>query len=204
MTGTRVAVNQNPPTGIVLCVDASPLVTLKVEYRCCLDTAGHYMAVDSSQFEVRHADEREPLFRIEYNRSSGWVPSSHFHVHAHRDAATFLMARTGRNSPKGRSRASSTKPPKLQDLHFPLGGHRFRPCLEDVLTMLVNEFGVDSPEGAVEALEDGRAEWRRNQTRAAVRDSPSVSASVLRSLGYRVDEPTAGVPTERVERLKGF
>ena len=32
----------------------------------------------------------------------------------------------------------------LLTLHFPLGGSRFRPCLEDLLEMLVSELGVDS------------------------------------------------------------
>jgi hypothetical protein len=44
-------------------------------------------------------------------------------------------------------------------LHFPRGGHRFRPCVEDILPVLMQAFGV-TPAGdrreALQALADGR------------------------------------------------
>ncbi len=30
-----------------------------------------------------------------------------------------------------------------QDIHFPMGGHRFRVCLEDVVELVIREFGVE-------------------------------------------------------------
>jgi hypothetical protein len=40
----------------------------------------------------------------------------------------------------------------MSDLHFPVGGSRFRPSLEDVLDMLVRELGVDHEPGWRDAL----------------------------------------------------
>ena len=33
--------------------------------------------------------------------------------------------------------------PQFSDLHIPLGGPRYRPCLEDLLEFLIVEFGLD-------------------------------------------------------------
>lgn len=52
LVGTRFTVAQNPPTGIRLDVDGHELLTLKVEYRCCLDSGGQYLAIESSTFVV--------------------------------------------------------------------------------------------------------------------------------------------------------
>ena len=83
------------------------------------------------------------------------------------------------------------------------GGHRFRPCLEDVLEALANEFGIDVKDGWREAIREGREEWRRMQLRAAVRDAPRDVAEVLRSMGYEVIDP-AEPPADRLDRLQSF
>lgn len=205
LVGNRFTVDQNPATGIPLAVDGKPLLLLKVEYRCCFDSAGAYLAVDSSHFKVYSAGANEPLFRVDHVRDpQSTIPSSHLQLHAHRDAFAFVMARAGRNSPKGTTRASSGEVPRLSELHFPLGGHRFRPCLEDVLTMLINELGVDCPPDGLASLAAGRAEWRRQQVRASVRDCPAAAADVLRALGYSVTAPVEGEPDERRSRLEAI
>lgn len=123
------------------------------------------------------------------------------HVHAHRDSFTDVMTRTGRSTAKGKSRSRSRQIQRVRDLHFPLGGHRFRPCLEDVLQILITEFGVDHPPDALSALAEGRVEWRRQQARAAVRDCPADAAMVLSELGYQIAPPAGGEPADRRERL---
>lgn len=74
----------------------------------------------------------------------------------------------------------------MREIHFPVGGHRFRPSLEDVLEMLSDEFGVDSPGDFRNKLRKGRTEWRQIQTKAVVRDDPDSAVEVLNTLGYDI------------------
>ncbi|MGC5629311.1 hypothetical protein ACPYO6_13840 [Georgenia sp. Z1344] len=123
------------------------------------------------------------------------MPGAHLQVHAHRDAATYVMSQAGTSTMRGKRRAAATEVPKLAELHFPLGGHRFRPCLQDLLEMLVSELGVDvSPEGR-ESLRRGRERWRRQQTRSVVRDAPDEAVAILDELGYRITAPDPAPPT---------
>lgn len=92
----------------------------------------------------------------------------------------------------------------MHELHFPLGGHRFRPCLEDVLQMLVEEFGIDTADGALDALAAGREKWRRHQTGAVVRDAPEEAVRVLRELGYMVETPSGGPVFPNVRELRSY
>jgi hypothetical protein len=63
-------------------------------------------------------------------------------------------------------------PHDISALHIPVGGSRFRPCLEDVIQFLIEECLFDSLPRWREAVEEGRASWRRIQARAVVRDFP--------------------------------
>jgi hypothetical protein len=87
----------------------------------------------------------------------------------------------------------------MSERHFPLGGPRFRPCLEDILEMFAVELRVDCSAEGREALRRGRVSWRSLQLATAVRDSPEVAVSTLRDLGYTVSwgregDPPAGSP----------
>ncbi|WP_426563943.1 hypothetical protein ACPPVT_21530 [Angustibacter sp. McL0619] len=204
----KMAVRQEPDTGIPLMVSGEPLLTLKVSYSCCLDGHQRYLAVDESKVAVYAGAkaQREPLFRYEYvRRTAPDLPSAHLQLHAHRDAFTRVMGRAGESTPRGRRRARADAVPQLNELHFPLGGHRFRPCLEDVMEMLVTEFGVDSTAGQLRQLAVGRERWRRKQLRSVVRDAPREAVEVLRSLGYSVDwNLDDAEPEENVTRLRDF
>ncbi|MDQ1286067.1 MAG: hypothetical protein QG663_1493, partial [Thermodesulfobacteriota bacterium] len=53
-------------------------------------------------------------------------------------------------------------PTDFSSVHIPIGGTRFRPCIEDVLQMLISEFGVDRIDQTWrEALDKGRTRWRQ-------------------------------------------
>ncbi len=196
----RFAVTQEPDTGIPLRVEGEPLLTLKVRYECALDGVERYLAIDESDIKVYPGTKAagEPLFRYHYRRAAhGDLPSAHLHIHAHRDATTYVMSGAGQATHRGKHRARSGDVPHLYELHFPLGGHRFRPCLEDVLEMLVVELGVDSTPEGLESLRAGREEWRRKQLRSVVRDDAAEAADVLRSLGYEVRWRRKGSPPGR-------
>lgn len=200
--GDRSTVSTSSKDGIALTVDGEPIVRLTVRFECDWDTPGHFMAVHRSEFHVFASGDREPLFRYEYMRAAAdGLPCAHLQVHAHRDAISSVMARAGARSRRSRRR-SSISLHRMSELHFPLGGARFRPPLEDVLHMLVEEFGVDAQDEWRQHLSDGRADWRRFQARAVVRDSPEDAASVLRSMGYEITEPATGPAVEATEKLR--
>ena len=70
--------------------------------------------------------------------------------------------------------------------------------------MLVDEFGVDTVQGAMEALAAGREKWRVKQLAAAVRDSPETAARVLAELHYSIAPPESGHPAARSERFRAY
>ena len=115
------------------------------------------------------ARKPQPLFRWEYLRQpESNVPCAHFHIHAHRDEAVYLLLTGKGNNARIKRRAAQLDEdapvvPQLSDLHFPLGGPRFRLCLEDILQFLVEEFGIDCETGWKDAIHQGRADWRRVQ-----------------------------------------
>lgn len=76
-----------------------------------------------------------------------------------------------------------------------------RPCVEDILQMLYEEFAIDVQEGFQQVIDNGRARWRRTQIAAAVRDAPAEAMRVLTELGYSVTEPAEGPRAERWQNL---
>lgn len=202
----RFVVRQGERTGIVLTVDKAPTLRLEVDYRCVWDHRRMFLAVETSYTKVSAFGATEPLFRYDYNRSAQSAPAAHFQIHAHRDAISYTMANAGAGSSRSRARAKGAgrRIPQLSDLHFTLGGHRFRPCLEDILEMLIDEFGVDAPKDARETLADGRERWRIKQVGASVRDAPKAAVDVLESLGYAVTPPATGRKRNRRDRLRAY
>ncbi|MBV9144090.1 MAG: hypothetical protein JO115_24760 [Pseudonocardiales bacterium] len=143
-----------------------------------------------SKFELRV--NRHPLLRLDFDRSMHSAPGCHWNVHAERCAMTNLLVR---NNPDHSG--------ELSKLHLPVGGARMRPCLEDLLQLLVEEFLFDAMPGALQAIENGRVKWRRRQLAAMVRDDPEEAVRVLRDeLDYKVIPPTSGVPGVRFDRLR--
>ncbi|MGN6612372.1 MAG: hypothetical protein ACTHLJ_11400 [Angustibacter sp.] len=200
-------VRQHPSEGIPLTVERQALLRLTVSYKCSSDGPGHYLAVQESAVKVfADGQSNEPLFRYEYDRDAvDDMPAAHIQVHAHRDAFFHVMSRTGHATKRGKRRASSHNMARLEDLHFPVGGHRFRPCLEDVLEMLVTEFGIDSTSADRQRLRDGREDWRRKQVRAVIRDAPEEAVAVLERLGYTVSlQEGVERPKGNVKRLSDF
>lgn len=210
---THLAIRQSPVEGIQLTVEGRPMLTLRVSFRCTWDHREDFLAVENSTFHVLATGSKstsEPLFRVDFLRQpESDVPSAHMHVHAHRDAITHVMDHCGVMSSRAKRRrkkmADGEHIPRLADLHIPLGGARFRPCLEDLLQMLINELGVDAQPGAEKALAAGRTSWRKRQLAASVRDSPETAASVLREqLGYEVRPPEAGPVGDRPSQLGAY
>lgn len=180
-------VRQVPTAGIELRVDGEPRLKITVGFKCSFDGSQQFLAVHSANFKVFATESSDPLFRYEFERSApDDMAAAHIQIHAHRDALSYAMARCGTATRRGKQRAKHGEAGAMKALHFPVGGSRFRPCLEDVLEMLIHEFGVDHPAEALGVLRKGRETWRRTQLKSAVRDSPDDAVEALRDMGYTV------------------
>lgn len=205
----RFLVRQAPDDGVVLFDDTGPILRLEVSFGCVWDSAGQYLAVEQSRIAVFAEGGTNPLFRYEFSRNleSPNLPSAHIHFHGTHSELERAMANCGSSTPRAKRRLSGKKL-QLSTLHFPVGGARFRPCLEDVLQMLIEEFGVKtyggSVKSAIEHLSVAREQWRRDQVKTCVRDSPEDAALVLRALGYSVEPPQAGPAPARTDRLQAI
>ncbi len=181
---------------------AERTLTLRAMYWCCADVSGKYLTIEKSEFHLGLIGAPDPLLRYEYERNmrrSSHLPAAHLQIHAHRDETTWLMLHAAEARPLSRWRKN--KIPRLSELHLPLGGDRYRPCLEDVVTIAINELGARARSGAWKALEEGRSEWRRLQLKAAVRDAPELAAEVLRQEGWTVRATKKSLRRERTHRL---
>ena len=201
-------VRQEPSDGITLCDRGGPILRLTANYKCILDGHGKYMAISESLIHVFvEPDGREPLFRYEFDRNNtGKVPSAHIQFHGQHPELEAAMRECGDSSERAKARKRGRRQVYLHDLHFPVGGPRFRPALEDVLEMLIEEFGVKpvrSVRAARKALADGREDWRRKQVATVVRDAPSRAAEALRELDYEViaPEPPKGDKPDKLRAL---
>jgi hypothetical protein len=181
-------------------------LNLRIEMSCSWDRPRQFLTITKSTVAVETLGEgtrAQPLFRYEYERNSPpELPAAHLHVHAHRDETTWMMTLGARGRPKQRTAKGSM--PVLSQLHFPLGGHRFRPCVEDVLEMVINEFGVEAKGNWRNTLRAGREDWRRKQLSTVVRDSQRSAADTLRQAGWTVTPPADGVPDDDVGRLQAL
>lgn len=184
-------------------------LTLTVRYKCSWDSASSYLKVLKSSVAVVAGPvaESDPLFRYEYvHDQKNDLPASHIHVHAHRDQFTRIMTLASLDKKKrsGDGEQKEIEASRMAKVHFPTGGHRFRPTLEDVLQLLEVEFNVQPGPYWQKVLRENRAQWRRQQTGAAVRDCPSEAARVLEELGYQVTLPGGGHAPDNQKRLKAF
>lgn len=178
------------------------MLHLRVMFWCCYDVTGKYLTIEKSEFSLGLVNVPDPLFRYEYDRNirrTSHLPAAHLQVHAHRDEATAMLLHANEARPRERWRRERVA--RLSELHFPVGGDRYRPCLEDVLAVAINELGVKAKRGAWAALAEGRAEWRRLQLKAAVRDAPEAAAEALRDEGWDVSPGPSARTAERTNRL---
>ncbi len=201
--GDRLSVTTADARGLLLTANDAPALRLKVRYDCDWDSAGQFLAVDRSEFHVLDASGTGPLVRYEFvRRPSGSVPAAHLQVHGESAALAHALAARGSSTRRSRAAAARQRPARLPDLHLPVGGRRFRPALEDVIELIVDECGLDVADRWRDVLGAGRERWRRLQTRTVVRDDPETAAELLRSLGYNVRRPLDGAPTTNVSALR--
>lgn len=191
----RLAQDDEASPGIVpLRAEGDDLIGISFDYKCSWDSASRYLAIESSSIGV-HTWARKrgaPLFRFEYCRSpkTAGIPSSHFHVHAHRDEFTHLLGHGGRGTRIARKRADrslSDKIPAVSEVHFPTGARGSAPLLKMYLRCSGSSSDCLQPSTGSKDLvrpgsSGGRTKWRRlSATRRPRRSGASTKCQVLKS-----------------------
>lgn len=185
---------------IPISINGEPRLSLKAQYLCCWDRAENFLATDQADLHLHYAGVADPLLRYEYVRRSKEPPGAHLQVHAHRDELAYLIRLAHAGRPKAGMRRDRL--PRLSEMHLPVGGHRMRPALEDMLLFLKREFAIDTADGWKNVLHQHLRKWRTIQLKAAVRDAPEAAADVLRHLGYTVEPPKVGHPRTPIDDNK--
>ncbi|MDE1559171.1 MULTISPECIES: hypothetical protein [Actinotignum] len=155
---------------------------VRFEYAVFLNPDNGVLTVAESTFSVIRGEVgKEPLVRWDYIRSPrSHIPCAHIQVHAHRDEWTHALVLGGTHSRRSRRRIKhALRTPRIADVHFPVGGRRFRPCLEEILLFVIDEFGVACTPQALEALQQGMRKWEEIQLESAIRNNPATAVRVL-------------------------
>lgn len=162
---------------------ANPVLFIHSRFTVELDREDTFLQVSTSTIGLwidptKGRKNPRPLIRVEYDREKEMYPSSHVHLHSHSSELGWIYGSSGQRLPL------------LQDIHFPAGGGRFRPTLEDFLLFLDQEkIFTDWKEGYIDVLQESRSKWEQIQARATTRRYPQEAAEVLERLGYRVILP---------------
>jgi len=144
---------------------------LDAQYRCDLEDSGRYLMVIRSYFGIYGPDRKAMLCHYDYERSKEGYPAAHLQIHGHCPALGELP---------GQRKAG-----ELAKLHFPVGGRRFRPILEDMVEFVINERFARGRPGWQAVVDEYRDKFREIQLRAAVRRMPAVARDVLRDIDKR-------------------
>jgi hypothetical protein len=119
-----------------------------------------------------------PVVRYDYERApNNAYPPAHMQIEADSAHLRELCARFGFER-------------ELSRLHFPVGGKRFRPTLEDLVEFLVVEGFAEGREGWQDVLQDHRRRYYLNQLRAAIRRDQEEAAAQLKNEGWTVTPPS--------------
>lgn len=173
------------PHQMPLFVDGKRVAEWTINMHMVLDRSGQFLKTVESALVLKSVMEKTPLVRLEYRSDMRTAPISHWQFHAERGAFSHMLA----VAHAGGSEYVTDRPHSLSSLHFPVGGERFRPSIEDFIEFLIRECGVDKVDGWDQALRENRELWRRMQLRAAVRDLQAEAAERLRDEGWTVAPP---------------
>lgn len=185
--------------------DGVPTYRLEVSYKLAWNTAQDYPAVRESTFAVYLVESSEPLFHYDYQQEvHGKIPGAHLNVHHNRTDLRDALERSGRRHRGRRYRKRIDAGERVSDseLHYPVGGSRFRPAIEDVIEFMIMELGVDSSDEWRRTVNEGRRKWRERQLRAAVKDNFAIAADELRRHGFEVSGGPSYFPN--LKRLHEF
>lgn len=180
LVGRGITVRNFTPETIPLCIGGrQPRLWLRVAFILSLDDEGQYLTVTKSDYSIcLDEDGANVLAHYDYDRAPvNEYPSAHLQVNGANEGLADLFSQTD-NAGK-----------LLGHLHFPVGGKRFRPTLEDVVEFLIVEGLLDGHDGWEAQVADHRQRWEELQLRAAVRRDPEAARAQLTAMGYAVTPP---------------
>jgi hypothetical protein len=142
---------------------------MEISYRLRLDDESQYLTVASSYVGIYADDaDRSLLCHVDYERDK---PHGYPEAHIQVEGTSAALA-------AWRLTNSAAAPP-LRDLHFPVGGRRYRPALEDIIEFLIAEKLAAPRPGWESVLNTSRGDFRRLQLLAAIRrDLPTATQAV--------------------------
>lgn len=149
---------------------APPKAFLHVYHVLTLEPGTGYLTTARSDAGVYlDAEMRECLCRYDYERDKADdYPEAHLHVYAETDAIARCATTAGDH--------------RLSQLHFPVGGRRFRPVLEDLIAFLIREGLANRKPGWEGIVQTHRERFYKIQLRAAVRRDPDTAREILADL----------------------
>ena len=152
---------------------------LQASFKLSRDRSEKYLSTEISSFHIRHLHKNkpQPIVRFEYERNARAKPVAHIHFHSNSVPLAIALQRNGKNAAAFHQ----------QDVHYPLGGHRYRVCIEDVIQLAIAELGYIGRPGWESQVELGRKTFRRGQAAAVIRHNHELAVEILQAdLGYQV------------------
>lgn len=176
-------VRKTTPLGepIPLTISRAPAkLHLFVTHTLQLDDAGAYLMNTRATYSLQLDDAETSVLTYDFVRNPpNKYPEAHLHIYGESDVLRAMFRATGFDD--------ATRKPA--DLHIPVGGRRFRPCLEDIVEFCVLEGLVEAREGWASVLKQHRTLYHERQLKAMVRRFPWHAAEVLAREGWSVEAP---------------
>ena len=165
--------------GVPLTLSQAPArLYLSVLHTLELDDSKTFLTTSKSTYTLQENADTASILTYDFVRDPpNEFPEAHIHIHGESDVLIKMLRAGGRDK---------SKP---ADLHLPVGGRRFRPCLEDIIEFCILERLVTPRRGWRDALNKSRDEFLDQQLRAAVRRNPTKAAEDLNRDGWQVLEP---------------
>lgn len=157
-----------PSAAMAITISATPpRAFLHVYHVLTLEPGTGYLTTARSDVGIyMDQDMTECLCRYDYEREKpDGYPEAHLHVYGDTDAV---------------SRCGAEK--RLGDLHFPVGGRRFRPALEDMIGFLIGEGLAQGKPHWDEIVEMHRDRFHKIQLRAAIRRDPETAKDMVAAM----------------------
>ena len=170
--------------------ERSDLYTLVIDYTLTKDRNAKYLTVKNSGYQIRV--HTQSAIKFEYEREKKNVAAAHIHFSGIGGLLSPALMKNGKTKKR-----DPRKDGDIKALHVPVGGHRFRPSLEDFLYFTILECGFQANHGWEKALKASRETWFDIQLQASVRDNPAVAMDALKRLGFKVTPPENGCPPSR-------
>ncbi|MDE0268107.1 MAG: hypothetical protein OXI96_03600 [Acidimicrobiaceae bacterium] len=143
-----------------------------------LDESSRWLTTTKSSYTLQHNNTEDSIFAYDFVRTPpNKFPAAHFHIYGESKRLKCVL-----------NDANRTKD-KPADFHLPVGGRRFRPCLEDIIEFCILEGLVTSRDNWQQALEESRSLYYKTQLKAAAQRAPEVIAAVLKNNGWTVLPP---------------